>query len=89
MNLSKYLLTKIFKYFGYNAQLRKLNEEMFEVIEALILKDRDKIVEEFGDLFVVVSQFMVEYGIETEEILHTANYKVKRTDRLIDGGKYE
>ncbi len=61
---------------------RHLIEEAYEVIEAINEDDRDKIVEELGDLFLNVVFLSKlgekEKGIKTEEILTEINNKLIR-----------
>lgn len=61
---------------------RHLIEEAYEVIEAINDDDRDKIVEELGDIFMVVVFLSKlggkEKGIEISEILSAINEKLIR-----------
>jgi len=77
-------LNKIFNHFGYDNQLKKLNEEFFEVTEALVLKDRAKFVEEISDVLVVALQFKQYYKVKDDEIINAAIPKINRTTDIID-----
>jgi len=82
--LNKIKLNKIFNHFGYDNQLKKLNEEFFEVTEALVLKDRAKFVEEISDVLVVALQFKQYYKVKDDEIINAAIPKINRTTDIID-----
>ena len=73
----------IFKNHGYAEQLEKLEEEVDEFIEAV--KDYetgkgglDHVVEEFGDMYFLMTQFQLAYHIDNENILHVMQYKSDR-----------
>lgn len=82
-------LLKIINYYGVNHQQRKLAEEVFELQEAIILKEseqfefynkyhRKNIVEEMTDCIVLLNQFKEYYKITDEEIGEVAKYKIER-----------
>ena len=84
MKLNKEDINKIFTHFGYDAQVKKLNEEFFEVTEALVLKNREMVVEEIADVLVVLEGFKEHYEISDEELLESGVPKVDRTIRKVD-----
>jgi NTP pyrophosphatase (non-canonical NTP hydrolase) len=84
MKLNKEDINKIFNHFGYDAQVKKLNEEFFEVTEALVLKNREMVVEEIADVLVVLEGIKEHYKISDVELLEVAESKVDRTIRKVD-----
>ena len=45
---------------------------------------KNHIIEEIGDVYVVLLQFQQYYGIETEEVVHSMLGKIKRTEGLVN-----
>jgi NTP pyrophosphatase (non-canonical NTP hydrolase) len=56
-----------------------LAEEQFELIEALIEKDREHIIEEMADNIHIIWQFADLYRIDIDEILKVVRMKNERT----------
>jgi len=95
----------IIEHFGYRAQMKKLNEECFEFLEAvdnyedmLLFKNvgsgdeklaRDFIVEEVGDILILLTQFIAKYDIKQDEINKHMDYKLDRTLNRIHDGYYD
>lgn len=84
---------KVFDYFGYENQRRKMNEEMQELNDEILLYEKgmgdiNKIIEEMGDLFNVLNGFIFNYDIDNEEIKNTMEYKLNRTITRIDSDYY-
>lgn len=84
-------LLKIIKHYGIDNQLRKFNEENFELIEAIIKmiypkftgymyidELKQNIKEEIADNLVLLSQFILYYDINLDEIEEIFKYKVDR-----------
>ena len=95
-------LLKIIEHFDINNQQRKLQEEVFELSEAIINYENAKIVfgkrstlgtqhiaEEIADVEVMLLQFKEYYHIDGNEILEIMNNKIKRTLERIESGYYE
>lgn len=74
----KNIFLKIISHYGYNNQLRKLNEECFELEEALILSEKESITEEVADVMVMLYQFIEFYGITNDEIKKIMKQKINR-----------
>lgn len=81
-------LLKIINHYGVNNQQRKLQEEVFELNEA-ILEHRFAdgityhIAEEIADVMVMLEQFKLYYDISSEEITNIFWGKVERQlDRI-------
>lgn len=82
-------LLKIIQHYGIDNQLRKFSEENFELIEAihgwyfdtegvLYSGNEDNIKEEIADNLVLLSQFILYYGINLDDIEEIFKYKVER-----------
>lgn len=75
--MNRYL--KIIEHYGVNAQLKKLNEEVYEFEESVLEKhDKEHITEEIADIFVILQQFKEKYNIDLAEINKVMQYKVDR-----------
>lgn len=95
----------IIEYFGVRNQMKKLNEECFEFLEAVDnyedeltfhLTDkvgenmlRDHVIEEMGDILVLLTEFIAKYDIKKEELDPFMDYKVERTHERIKSKYYE
>lgn len=100
----------IINHFGYRNQMKKLNEETYELLEAVDNyedasmefnnnKDyysveemkvfRDHIVEEMGDVLILLTEFIGRYDIEKYELDKWMDYKLERTLDRIDSGYYK
>ena len=87
-------LKQIIYYYGINHQQRKLNEEVFELQEAIIIKENNQfsnvlynenIIEEIADVMVVLEQIKVHYNLDEEDINSIMEHKINRTlERLKD-----
>ena len=84
---------KVFNYFGYENQRRKLTEEVQELNDAILLYEKGigdikDVIEELGDIYNVISGFVIEYDIGIEELETTMRNKMDRTLKRIDSGYY-
>ena len=82
-------LFKIFSHFGYRKQLRKFNEECYELTEAMLDNEREHIVEEIADVQVLLNQFKELYKIHDDEIVEIMEQKIERTLERIKAGYYD
>lgn len=103
MLLKPYL--DIMEHFGYRAQMKKFAEESFEFLEAvdnyedLLLFGvgnhheeelaRDFVVEEMGDVLILLTEFIAKYEIGQDELNKHMDYKLARTLKRIDEGYYD
>ena len=86
-------LLKIIGYYGIKNQIKKFNEESFELMEAMIEEiylshifrnlltdsdDKQHIKEEIADNLVLLSQFILYYNINLDDIEKIFKYKVNR-----------
>ena len=81
-------LLKIINHYGEKNQVKKLAEEQFELIEALLEKDKEHIKEEIADNIHIIWQFAAFYGISIAEITEEMERKNKRTLRRM-GDRYD
>lgn len=76
-------LLKIIEHYGINNQQRKLQEEVFELQEAITkfengIGDIKQVVEELVDVTVLLDQFRVFYEIYQDEESEMYDFKVNR-----------
>ena len=91
----------IINHFGVRNQMKKLNEETFEFLEAVDLYEdaiandtfyskeelyriRDHVVEELGDVLLLLTQYVALYCIEKDELDKHMDYKLERTEGYIN-----
>lgn len=100
----------IINHFGYRNQMKKLNEEVYELLESIddyedasmefnnheeyytveeMKVFRDHIVEEMGDVLILLTEFIGRYDIEKHELDKWMDYKLERTLDRIESGYYE
>jgi NTP pyrophosphatase (non-canonical NTP hydrolase) len=101
---------EIINHFGLRAQMKKLNEETYELLEAIDNYEdawleleghepyytaaemaifRDHVVEEMGDVLILLTQFIARYGIDKSELDVWMDSKLERTRERIKTGYYE
>lgn len=99
----------IINHFGLRAQMKKLNEETYELLEAIDNYEdawleqegpdpyytaqemaffREHIVEEMGDVLILLTQFIARYNIEKTELDVWMDAKLDRTKERIKTGYY-
>ena len=96
-------LLKIIEHFGVNNQQRKLQEEVFELNEAIMEYRYDEnkiylevekclkghIAEEMVDVMILVKQFYYYYQFDEDTMLKIEENKINRTLERIESGYYE
>ena len=89
-------LEKIIGHYGINNQLKKFNEETYELVEAILTfgkenayKSLNHIIEEMGDVYVVLKQLQIYYGIPESEIEDIMKFKIDRQLQRIESKKKE
>lgn len=87
-------LGKIIGHYGINNQLKKFNEETYELIESILTfgvennyKSLNHVIEEMGDVYVVLKQLQVYYGIPDCEIEDIMKFKIERQLNRIESEK--
>lgn len=86
-------LLQIINHYGIKSQQRKLQEEVFELQEAIINAENNRLIgisrkpselaiehiaEEIADCCVMLKQFQLYYGIENKQIEETIKFKIDR-----------
>ena len=100
----------IINHFGFRAQMKKLHEETFELLEAIDnLEDasmefngeepyytvnemaifREHVIEEMGDVLILLTQFIARYDITKPELDVWMDGKLERTLERIGTGYYD
>ena len=88
-------LFEIIEHFGVNNQQRKLQEEVFELNEAITIFQQggnlkyDDIEEEIVDVMVLLKQFFHYYELNDYKMKQIEKQKVRRTLERIESGYYE
>jgi NTP pyrophosphatase (non-canonical NTP hydrolase) len=85
---------KIINHFGVNNQQRKLQEEVFELQEAITkyeagIGDKEAIKEELADVLLILKQLKWFYQLSPLNVLLMARKKRKRTLKRMKEGYYE
>lgn len=93
-------LLKIINHYGVRGQLRQFNEESYELEEAIINAENNKLIgisrkpselaiehiaEEIADVCVMLREFMEYYNITQDEITEIMEYKINRQLERIKG----
>lgn len=98
-------LSKIIEHFGIRNQMKKLNEECYELIEAIgNYQDiepfstentnfkaifKNHVIEEIADCLVLINQFIEYYEIDNNDVAKIMQEKTNRTLDRIESGYYE
>ena len=97
-------LLKIIEHFGVRKQLKKFNEECYELEEAILdyqteiayfdedavtLSIKRHIAEEIADCLVLINQFIEYYKIDNNDVAKIMQEKTNRTLDRIESGYYE
>lgn len=85
---------EIIKHFGVKSQLKKLNEEVYEFIEAVNdfaqeEGSKEHVEEELADIIVVLSGYIKLYDLNKNNIKKMINFKLDRTIERIASRYYE
>jgi NTP pyrophosphatase (non-canonical NTP hydrolase) len=86
--------SEIMEHFGVNNQQRKLQEEVFELQEAITkfengVGDIHEIEEEIVDVHILINQLLEYYEVEPMDYLLLTQSKLHRTLERIESGYYE
>ena len=95
----------IIEYFGVRNQMRKLNEECFEFLEAVDNYEdelafhlggtvyentcKEHVIEEMSDILVLLTEFFAKYNIKQEDLNPFMDYKLNRTLERIKSKFYD
>ena len=85
-------LLKIINHYGVLPQLKKFNEEAYELIEAIIKHEAlgceyKHIAEEIADVLNMVEQFMCYYDIDIQDVIEIKHHKINRQLERIENEK--
>lgn len=85
---------KIFNYFGYKTQRRKLVEEVNELNDEVLLLEKGSgdikdLKEELADVYILLKQIKEHYEITDKELMLVIRAKLNRTLERIESGYYE
>ena len=95
-------LLKIISFYGVLPQLKHFNSEVFELNEAIINAENNRLIgisrkpselaiehiaEEIADCYVMLNQFQLYYGIENKQIEETMKFKIDRQLERIENEK--
>lgn len=85
---------KIINHFGINNQQRKLQEEVFELQEAITkfenaIGDINEVEEEVVDVLIILHQFMEFYEMDPFKLMAIDKRKTERTLERIESGYYK
>ena len=83
---------EIYNHYGYKNQLKKLSEEVYEFIEAMLeyetgTGDIEHVIEELGDIEFILYQFKEANEINNNEIRDVWKYKSRRQLNRIENEK--
>ena len=74
-----YKYQKIIEYYGVNNQLKKLNEEVYELQESILEQHNiEHILEEYADVEVILDQIKQYFKLDDDKIELIKDYKVAR-----------
>lgn len=90
----------IYNYFGGDNQRRKLVEEIYEFLEAVIIYEccREKknenflkmnVTEEMADILLLLTEFIAAYDIKQNAVENIIDMKLGRTEKRIENGYYD
>lgn len=82
-------IKEIVTHFGVRNQLKKISEEVFELQESCIEKNKMHIEEEIADVFVLLEQIIIAYDLDEENINDNMSFKIERTIKRIKDGYYD
>ena len=76
-------LQKIYTFFGEEVQVEKFHEEQDEYEQALLKWDRDEILEELADRYIVLAQ-LAPLGAEDGDFYHAWKVGMFEVDFMVD-----
>ena len=90
----------IYNYFGGDNQRRKLVEEIYEFLEAVIIYEHRKegenenflkmnVTEEMADVLLLLTEFIAACDIKRNAVEEFIDTKLGRTEERIENGYYD
>lgn len=81
------LIKRIIKHYGHTTQFNKCVEELSELIRALVRDDRNNLIEEIADVYIMLDQLMMMCNIPKHVIDQVIDNKIDRTLERIEKEK--
>lgn len=72
-------LKPIINHYGHTTQFNKTVEELSELIRALVRDDKDNLIEEMADVYIMLEQLLIICDISDEVIDYLIYQKIERT----------
>ena len=70
---------KIINHYGHTTQFNKAVEELAELTRALVRDDRNNVIEEIADVYIMLEQLKIMGGISDDLINYVIDQKLNRT----------
>jgi NTP pyrophosphatase (non-canonical NTP hydrolase) len=77
-------IRKIINHYGHTTQFNKAVEELAELTRALVRDDRNNVIEEIADVYIMLEQLKIMGGISDDLINYVIDQKLNRTIERID-----
>ena len=71
-------LKAIINHYGHTNQFNKAVEELSELIRALVRDDKDNLIEEIADVYIMLEQLLIMCNIPEIVIDYSINKKIER-----------
>ena len=72
-------LKTIINHYGHTNQFNKAVEELSELIRALVRDDKDNLIEEMADVYIMLEQLLIMCDIPEVIMDYSINQKIERT----------
>lgn len=72
-------LKAIINHYGHTTQFNKAVEELSELIRALVRDDKDNLIEEMADVYIMLEQLLIMCDIPEVIMDYSINKKIERT----------
>lgn len=83
MNEYEKILLEIINFYGISGQVKKFNEESYELREAILLdvgdeESKNHIEDEMADNIIMLYQFILKLDLNLDNIERRIEYKIRR-----------
>ena len=72
-------LKAIINHYGHTNQFNKAVEELSELIRAIVRDDKDNVIEEMADVYIMLEQLLIMCNIPEVIMDYSINKKIERT----------
>lgn len=72
-------LKAIINHYGHTNQFNKAVEELSELIRAIVRDDKDNLIEEMADVYIMLEQLLIMCDIPEVIMDYSINQKIERT----------